>query len=105
MNRQNQPPNPLELISNFLAQAPQIMEAVQEMNENLQKFIERSESNNEGEFEGFITEEKAKKILGKEKSWFSEKRKSGELRFTKVGGTVWYQKDDILQMFHTAFNK
>lgn len=97
--------NPADSFVKWITQLPQLFEDVKEIKENQQKILERSENNNEGEFEGFITEEKAKKILGKEKSWFSEKRKSGELRFTKVGGTVWYQKDDILQMFYTAFNK
>lgn len=97
--------NPMEYFGSWLTQLSQLMEDIKEIKENQQKILERSESNSEGEFEGFITEERAKKILGKEKSWFNEKRKSGELGFTKVGGTVWYQKDDILQMFHSACNK
>ena len=105
MKTQNLNPNPMEQMANFFAEIPQIMKSLEEIKENQQKIMARSENSNEGEFEGFIIEEKAKRVLGKEKSWFSEKRKSGELSFTKVGGTVWYLKEDILQMFYKALNK
>ena len=92
----------MEQMANFFAEIPQIMKSLEEIKENQQRILEHLENSNDDEFEGFVKEKKAKKILGKEKSWFSEKRKSGELNSTKVGGTVWYQKEDILQLFYTG---
>ena len=105
MKSQNLTPSPMEAMVNFFSEIPQIMKSIEEIKENQQKILEHLENSNEDEFEAFVKEMKAKRILGKEKSWFSEKRKTGELRFAKVGGTVWYQKEDILQLFNKGFNK
>jgi len=47
----------------------------------------------------YITEAQAKKLLNKCTTWFWNKRTGGELAFTKVGGTIFYSKADILKLF------
>ena len=44
---------------------------------------------------GWISEEEAKKLLGRETTWFWQKRKVGELRYTKAGNKIFYEMDDL----------
>lgn len=105
MNRQNQIPNPLELIADFLAQVPQILEDIQYIKKTQQEILNRLEDYEEGRLGDYITEEKAQKVLGKKKSWFSNLRIFDKFPFTKLGSTVWYKKDDLLQLLHNAYTK
>ena len=43
----------------------------------------------------YVTEENAKKMLGKGTTWFWQQRKSGELTFSKVGRTIYYKLSEI----------
>lgn len=47
-----------------------------------------------------ISEEEAKKKLGRETTWFWYMRKKGKLSYTKIGATVFYYEKEIekLQM-------
>lgn len=105
MNRQNQPTNPLELIANLLAQAPQILEGIQDIKNTQQEILNRLDDYEEGRLGDYVTEEKAQKVLGKKKSWFSNLRVFEKFPFTKLGSTVWYKKDDLLQLLHNAYTK
>ncbi len=48
----------------------------------------------------FITESKAKEMLGKGTTWFYNQRKSGVLKAKKIGGTNYYNLDQIENMFN-----
>ena len=50
----------------------------------------------------YVSEEEAKKEFSKGTTWFWERRKTGELPFVKVGGKVYYNKEDLLQLFEKA---
>jgi hypothetical protein len=43
----------------------------------------------------YVTELKAKKMLGKGTTWFWQQRQSGILPFSKVGRTIYYRLTDI----------
>lgn len=45
-----------------------------------------------------VTEKEAIKILGKKATWFWLKRKSGELKYTKVGAKVFYSLDELKKL-------
>ena len=44
----------------------------------------------------YISENDAKKILGRKSTWFWTLRKKGKLAFTKVGNKIFYSRADIL---------
>ncbi len=46
-----------------------------------------------------ISEVEAKKILGRETTWFWQKRKSGELKYRKMGNKNYYRLSDIEKLF------
>lgn len=45
----------------------------------------------------YISESDAKKMLGRNTTWFWNLRKTGKLPFTKVGNKVFYTKTDIFR--------
>ncbi len=45
----------------------------------------------------YISEINAKKMLGRNTTWFWNHRKNGKLPFTKVGNKVFYSKADIFR--------
>jgi len=47
----------------------------------------------------FISESKAKEMLGKGTTWFFNQRKSGKLKARKMGGTNYYTLEDIEKLF------
>lgn len=49
-----------------------------------------------GSLGNYITEREAIIILGKKTTWFWKMRKSGKLSSTKIGGTNYYDKKDII---------
>ena len=50
----------------------------------------------------FLTEDKAKEIFPRGSTWFWNKRKSGELPFSKVGQTVYYKREDLLKLINSG---
>ncbi len=44
----------------------------------------------------YISENDAKEILGRKATWFWNLRKTGKLKYTKVGNKIFYSKNDIL---------
>lgn len=59
-------------------------------NRNLGKNTELTEVIDE-----FITEDEAKKVLGRKTTWFYNARRSGELTAIKRANKWWYKKSDI----------
>lgn len=55
MNSQNQIPNPLELIANFLARPPQILEDIQDIKKTQQEILNRLEDYEEGRLGDYVT--------------------------------------------------
>ena len=49
----------------------------------------------------FIPEDDAMELFGRKRTWFWNKRNSGELKFTKVGGRVYYAKSDIINLLES----
>jgi hypothetical protein len=46
----------------------------------------------------YISESDAKKMLGRNTTWFWNLRKTGKLPFSKVGNKVYYSKADIFKI-------
>ena len=46
----------------------------------------------------YISEPEAKKLLGRKTTWFWNMRQSGQLPFSKIGGTNYYSRQDLLKL-------
>ena len=51
----------------------------------------------------FIAEKDARKLLGRKTTWFYEMRRSGKLRFSKIGSKVYYNVNDIHQLINNHY--
>ena len=45
----------------------------------------------------YVSELEAKKLLGRGTTWFWERRRSGELPYTKLGGQVFFLMKDLIK--------
>lgn len=52
----------------------------------------------------YIPEEEAMKLLGRGKTWFWDKRKSGELPGKKAAGRWYYKKNDLKKYIENGTN-
>ncbi len=59
----------------------------------------KGNSNQNLEMLNYVTEKEAKKIIGRGGTWFWLMRKSGKLKFTKVGAKVFYSVDELKLLF------
>ncbi len=59
-------------------------------------------SNNKEDLEGYKTQH-VRKILGCSTNKLQSLRISGKLRFKKVGGTVYYNKEDVKRLVEGEF--
>ena len=68
----------------------------EEVRETL-KFLKSKADENDRipKLNNWITEKQAMQLLDKKETWFWTMRNSGELAFSKVGGTVFYELADI----------
>ena len=69
-----------------------LIKAVQDFR-RMQEFLEKGASS--GALGDYIPEEEAMKLLGRGKTWFWDKRKSGELSGKKAAGRWYYKITDI----------
>jgi hypothetical protein len=53
----------------------------------------------------YVSEFEAKKLLGRGTTWFWERRTSGELPYTKLGGQVYYLKIDLVKYLEDRSSK
>jgi predicted DNA-binding transcriptional regulator AlpA len=53
----------------------------------------------------YVSELEAKQLLGRGTTWFWERRRSGELPYTKLGGQVYYLKSDLVKYLEDRSSK
>ncbi len=53
----------------------------------------------------YISEFEAKKLLGRGSTWFWERRRAGELPYTKLGGQVHYLKSNLVKYLEDRSSK
>ena len=72
------------------------IDSIKEDQQKIIKLLSNSHSNqNLGDY---ISESEAKKLVGRQTTWFWGMRTSGQLMFTKVGNKIFYSKDDIIKL-------
>ena len=78
---------------------------LQEVRDGQKKLMElltkntKSQSHVNNEPDKLVSEVEAKKLLGRETTWFWQKRKSGELKYRKMGNKNYYRLSDIEKLF------
>ena len=53
----------------------------------------------------YVSEFEAKKLLGRGTTWLWERRRSGELPYTKLGGQVFYLMKDLVKYLEDRSSK
>lgn len=53
----------------------------------------------------YVSELEAKKLLGRGTTWFWERRRFGELPYTKLGGQVFYLMKDLVKYLEDRSSK
>jgi hypothetical protein len=53
----------------------------------------------------YVSELEAKKLLLRGTTWFWERRRSGELPYTKLGGQVYYLMSDLVKYLEDRSSK
>ena len=53
----------------------------------------------------YVSEFEAKKLLGRGSTWFWERRRAGELPYTKLGGQVYYLMSDLVKYLEDRSSK
>jgi hypothetical protein len=76
-----------------LALIPQ--ETVHNLISSQEKILQLLKKSTEPFIADFVTEKKAMEILNKKSTWFWQMRKSGKLKFRKIGQTTYYSIEDI----------
>lgn len=68
-------------------------ELIKKQDQILQLLTNKTESLSE-----YITEEEAKSIINRGSTWFWNQRKAGFLDYRKVGQTVYYKRESIINI-------
>lgn len=68
------------------------------------KILSFFEASNKDELGDYITEKQAKELLKKKSTWFWSMRKTGQLKFSKIGKAIYYSKSDIMKLFEQNKN-
>lgn len=74
------------------------LQSIAESNLKILSFLEKGNSTSTNIIGDYISETDAKNLLGKKTTWFWNMRKSGKLAFSKVGGTNFYNKNDLIKI-------
>ena len=56
-------------------------------------------------FDDYVSELEAKKLLLRGTTWFWERRRAGELPYTKLGGQVFYLMKDLVKYLEDRSSK
>lgn len=73
-----------------------IIDSIKEDQQKILELLSNSSSNQN--LGNYISEFDAKKLLGRQTTWFWGMRTSGQLMFTKIGNKIFYSKEDIIKL-------
>lgn len=82
------------------------LERIEKIDAKIDKLLEYQQKGSYiSPIEDYVPEHEAKQTLGVGSTWLWEKRKSGELPSTKVGGKVYYRRSDLAKLFDKSSSK
>lgn len=99
---QNQPKmNPLKTNrsneQSFVMIPHERLEAIEKAQVEILDLLKNKPKSN-SESLNYVDEKKAIELVGKRATWFWQMRKTGQLKFTKVGAKVFYSLDEIKKL-------
>ena len=77
---------------------------LEQIEEKLNALMSQSGKQESKTLGDWISEEDAKQLLGRETTWFYHRRKTGELKYTKVGRRTYYSLASIHQFLEQNRN-
>lgn len=78
------------------------LQAIADCNRKILSFLENTNPNPTNSIGDYISEREAKKLLNRKTTWFWNMRKNGKLAFSKMGGTNFYNKIDIIKLLEST---
>ncbi len=73
------------------------LEAIEKMQSEILELLQTEKGRGSGSL-NHVTEKEAMKMVGKKSTWFWLMRRSGQLKFTKVGSKVFYSVDELQKL-------
>lgn len=73
------------------------LEAIEKMQSEILALLQTKKGKG-SESLNHVTEKEAMKMVGKKGTWFWQMRRSGQLKFTKVGSKVFYSVDELQKL-------
>jgi len=70
------------------------LEAIEKRQDQILEILQ-SKPRTSSEALNYVGEKEAKKLIGKKTTWFWLMRKSGRLKYTKVGSKVYYSVEEL----------
>lgn len=98
MNAKKQNPTQTEQDVQFMLVSNRRIQSLEQKIDELHELLIKTESVTGQQLSGFLTEKQAMELLQRSHTWFWERRKSGELVYSKVGRTIYYKQDDLLAL-------
>ena len=90
----------------FLLIPREWLQAITKTQEKIVSLLEKGNGAGTGECVGdYISEEEAKRQLGRKTTWFWNLRTSGQLPFSKVGKKIFYLRSDIKRLIEKNMKK
>ena len=90
----------------YLIIPKQWLQAISEKQDRILSLLENGNYANPEDCIGdYVSEEEAKRQLGRKTTWFWNLRTSGELPFAKVGKKIFYLKSDIKKLIDKNMKK
>lgn len=77
---------------------------LEQLDEKLNALMNRPSERQSNTLGDWISEEEAKKMLGRETTWFYYRRKAGELEYAKAGRKTYYSLASINQFLEQNRN-
>lgn len=74
------------------------LESISRDQKQILSLLENGDSSAVHSVGDYLSEQEAKKLLNKKTTWFWKMRTSGQIASTKIGGTNYYEKKDILNI-------
>lgn len=75
-------------------------EELVQIKQMLTELLNASKGEHHAKLGDWIDEKEAQKLLGRKATWFWQRRKNGELVYTKVGNKIMYSRESILSFLN-----
>lgn len=103
MKSNNINPNKTDQDEKFVLVSSRTITRLEEKLSEIHDFLLNTDSKT-GQLPGYVSEKQAMELFNRSHTWFWEKRKSGELKCSKIGRTIYYKQEDLLALVENDAN-